>query len=570
MPTIVNWIRDALRDHPELTLFLTLAAGHWVGRLKIKSFKLGAVVGCLLMGVLIAQLGGITVPSTVGRVFFLLFLFAVGYKTGPQFFRSLGRNAIVPIILTLQFCAVGLFTTYGLARALGFDAGTAAGLMSGGLLSSEAMGTATDAIGRLAVSDDLQRTMTSNVTVGYAVCYIVSITIGIFILTQVGPWVMRINLREQCQKLEAELGMKRDEPGVISAYKQFVMRAYRVPQSMDNKPAGELENLFSPERVFVERVGREKNIFEGDPDLRLHTGDRVVLSGRPGVLGGTSNPLRIDEVEELELLDVPAIQIEHILERKDLLYKTFSEIVHTLGGEEATRGVYVRKLARAGEELPMGPKVVLEPGDVLTLVGAKRHLDRIAAQLGSVERMSNKTDVVALCLAVAVGGLIGLPALHIGRFHVGLGLPVGVLLMSLVLGWVRSVRPGFGTIPEPVISLLDTLGLSAFVAIIGINAGPSFIQGIRTTGVVLFVCGVIVCVAPYLTTMLLGRYIFKLHPGILLGICAGSCTFSPGLAALQEKADSRVPVLGYGLSYALGAILYAFMGEVIVAMVHSG
>jgi putative transport protein len=569
MLAIANWIRDALRDHPEVALFLTLAAGHWIGRLRIKRFKLGAVVGCLLTGVAVAQLG-VTVPSIVGRVFFLLFLFAVGYKTGPQFFRSLGRKAVVPIVLTVLFCATGLFTAYVVARVLKFDVGTAAGLLSGGLLSSEAMGTATDAIGRLAVSEDLHRAMTANVTVGYAVCYVVSLFIGIFILTEVGPWLMRIDLRAECQKLEAELGMKKEESGVISAYKQFVMRAYRIPQSMDNKTATALENLFSPNRVFVERVGTQQGILDADPDLRLHAGDRVVLSGRPGVLGGSNNPLRLDEVEEQELLDVPAIQFDYILERKDLLYKTFSEILHTLGGEVATRGVYVRKVVRAGEELPLGPKVVLEPGDVLTLVGARRHLNRIAEQLGSVERLSDATDLVALCLTIAVGGLIGLPALHLARLHIGLGIPVGVLLMSLMLGWLRSVRPGFGTIPGPVISVLDSLGLSAFVAVIGINAGLSFIHGVRTSGLLLFVCGVIVCVTPYLATMLLGRYVFKVHPGILLGICAGSCTFSPGLAALQEKADSRVPVLGYGLSYALGAILYALMGSVIVAMVHKG
>jgi len=404
--------------------------------------------------------------------------------------------------------------------------------------------------------------------VGYAVSYIVAMLVGVFILTEVGPWAMRIDLRTECKKLEAEMGMKRNEPGVISAYKQFVMRAYRIPVSMENKAAAELENLFSPERVFVERVKTAKGVIDANPDLRLRAGDRVVLSGRPGVLGGLSKALRLDEVEEQELLDVPAIQFDYILERKDLLYKTFAEIAQTLGGEVATRGVYVRKVLRAGEELPLGPKVVLEPGDVLTLVGAKRHLDRIAAQLGSVERMSHATDLVALCLTIAVGGLIGLPALHLARFHVGLGIPVGVLLMSLVLGWLRSVRPGFGTIPEPVIAMLDSLALSVFVATIGINAGPSFIRGVHTTGLMLFVCGVIVCVTPYLTTMLLGRFVFKVHPAILLGICAGSCTFSPGLAALQEKADSRVPVLGYGLSYALSAILYAFMGEVIVAMVH--
>ena len=565
----MEWIRHALRERPEVALFLTLAAGHWVGRLSIKKFKVGAVVGCLLVGVVVAQLGA-TVPSVVGRMFFLLFLFSVGYKTGPQFFRSLGKNAILPVILTFSFCLIGLFTAYTIARVLGFDSGTAAGLLSGALNSSEAMGTATDAVGRLPLSDDLMRTLVSNVTVGYAVTYPVAILMGLFLLTKAGPWLMRIDLPAECRKLEEELGMKREESGVVSAYKPFVMRAYKIPEGMSYPVASELENTFSPERVFVERAKTEDGILDGSPDLPLQAGNLVILSGRPGVLAGPQNPLHPYEVEEPELLDVPATQFDYILERKDFLYKTLSEVVAALGGEDAARGVYVRKVLRAGEELPLGSKIVLEPGDVLTLVGAKRHLDRLAAQLGSVEWSSHATDLVSLALAIALGAAIGLPAVHIAGLRIGLGIPVGVLLFSLLLGWFRAVRPRFGRVPEPALALLESLGLTTFVATIGINAGPSFVHGVRTEGLSLFLCGVIVCSTPYLATMLAGRYIFKIHPGVLLGMCAGSATFSPGLAALQEKADSRVPALGYGVSYAVGAIVYAFLGSLIVALVHKG
>ena len=565
----MEWIRHALRERPEVALFLTLAIGHWVGRLSIKRFKLGAVVGCLLAGVAVAQLGAI-VPAVVGRMFFLLFLFAVGYKTGPQFFRSMGKNAIVPIVLTLSFCLIGLFTAYTIARILGFDSGTAAGLLSGALNSSEAMGTATDAVGRLPLSEDLMRTLVSNVTVGYAVTYPVAIFMGLFLLTNVGPWLMRIDLPAECRKLEEELGMKRDEPGVISAYKPFVMRAYKIPAGMSYTIASELENAFSPERVFVERAKTEQGLLDGSPGLPLQAGSLVVLSGRPGVLAGPHNPLQPYEVEDPELLDVPVIQLDYILERKDLLYQTLSEVIAALGGEDATRGIYVRNLRRAGEELPLGSKVVLEPSDVLTLVGAKRHLDRLAPQLGTVERPSHATDLVSLTVAITLGAAIGLPAVHIAGLRIGLGVPVGVLLFSLLLGWLRTVRPRLGRVPEPALALLDSLGLTVFVGTIGINAGPSFVHGVRTEGLSLFLCGVIVCSAPYLATMLAGRYIFKIHPGILLGMCAGSATFSPGIAALQEKAESRVPALGYGVSYAVGAIVYAFLGSLIVALVHKG
>jgi len=187
-----------------------------------------------------------------------------------------------------------------------------------------------------------------------------------------------------------------------------------------------------------------------------------------------------------------------------------------------------------------------------------------------VERASHATDLVWLCLAIGIGGLLGLPTIHAAGLTIGLGLPVGILLASFVIGWLHSTRPLFARVPEPVIWFLDFLGLNGFLAAVGINAGPSFVRGLRSTGVELLVTGVIVCTVPCVLTILAGRYIFRVHPGILLGLCAGSGTSSPGLAAVQEKAESRVPVLGYGLSYAISALVLAVWGSLIVMLVDKG
>jgi putative transport protein len=566
---IVEWFGASLRDHPELALFVALAAGYLLGRVRIGSFKLGPVVGCLLAGITVGQIG-IAVPGVLGRTFFLLYLFSIGYKTGPQFFRSFGRGALPQVALTLLFDVTGFLTAYAVATLLGFDAGTATGLLGGALHSSGTLGTGSDAIARLAVGDEVRRALTADATVAYAVTYLVGIFAGIFMLVQAGPWLMRVDLRAECKKLEDELGMKKEEIGVVSAYKQFVMRAYKVPEKMDGKSIAEIESEFSPERVFVERVKNAQGVFDAEPDLRLHAGNLIALSGRPRMLGGAGNPLQSYEVEEPQLLDVPAIAVDYVLERKDLVHRTLAEIVEVLERDVATRGVYLRKVLRAGQELSLGSKVVLERGDVLTLIGAKRHVDRVAARLGSVERASHATDLVWLCLAIGIGGLLGLPAIHAGGLTIGLGLPVGVLLASFVIGWVQSIRPLFGRVPEPVIWLLDSLGLNGFLAAVGISAGPNFVQGLRSTGLELLVIGVIVCAVPYLLTILAGRYIFRVHPGILLGMCAGSGTLSPGLAAVQEKADSRVPVLGYGVSYAISSLAFALWGSLIVMLVGKG
>jgi putative transport protein len=314
MTTSIEWIRLALQSHSELVLFLALAVGYWLGRLRIGSFQLGPVVGCLLAGVAAGQFG-IKIPTALSSAFFLLFLFSVGYKVGPQFFKGLGRNALPQIILAVIYAVVALLTTYVVARVLGFDAGTAAGLLGGSAHSSETIGTADDAIGKLAIANAESHTLIENMTVAFAVTYLLGLFTTIAVLVRMGPWMLGIDPRAECQKLEQELGMKKEDPGVISAYKEFVMRAYKLPEDMQSQLVAELENAFSPERVFVERVRNKGGTVDADPDLLLEAGDCIVLSGRQKVLGSSSNPLQLYEIDEPELLDVPA-EKNCLLERR--------------------------------------------------------------------------------------------------------------------------------------------------------------------------------------------------------------------------------------------------------------
>src|SRR6476659_7066472 len=119
-------LAQALRNNPELAIFLTLAVGFTIGRLRIGSFKLGYVVGTLLAGVVIGQIG-LTIDPVVKVTFFALFLFATGYKVGPQFFRGLKKNALPQVTLTVVLCVTSLVATVAAAKALGYDCGTAAG-----------------------------------------------------------------------------------------------------------------------------------------------------------------------------------------------------------------------------------------------------------------------------------------------------------------------------------------------------------------------------------------------------------------------------------------------------------
>ena len=557
----MEWLANALRHHPELALFLALALGYAIGRIKIGGFQVGAVIGVLIAGVVIGQFG-IKVSNDLKNAFFLLFLFSIGYKTGPQFFRGLRASGLPQAAITILTCATGLAIAYVLSKALGFDPGTAGGLIAGSLTESATVGTAGDAISKLAIESAAKESLTTNIAVAFAVTYFIGLLTIVWLLSWLGPRLLRVDLAAECRKLEEEMGLSSGEAGTVSAYYQFIMRAYAIPASVDGKTIAELEGMFPGHRVFVEQVRQGGKLSDGEPATRLRAGDRVALFGQHEALVDKNNPLWEHEAEDRELIDIPTVTVDVVLTNKTIAGKSLGEI----GREAGARGVFLRKLTRAGQELPFTPRTVVERGDVFAVTGVKHHVDRVAREFGFAEWPTAATDMVTVGAAIFLGGMIGLPALSFGKLEIGLSLAVGVLLGGLVFGWLRSVNPRFGRIPEPTLWLFDSVGLAAFLALVGLSAGPEFVRGLKESGVSLVVAGIVLAAIPPTVGMLVGRHVFKMHPGVLLGVCAGACTSAPALAAVQEVARSKIPTLGYGVGYAVGNVLLALWGSVIVAL----
>ena len=142
----------------------------------------------------------------------------------------------------------------------------------------------------------------------------------------------------------------------------------------------------------------------------------------------------------------------------------------------------------------------------------------------------------------------------------------GALVMGLVFGWLRSIFPMVGRIPEAAIWVFDTVGLSVFIGVVGLTAGPTFIAGLEKSGPSLIVAGLVTAVTPHAVAILFGRYVLKMNPVIVLGACSGAGTMTAALRALQDAAGSKLPALGYTVPYALGNILLTAWGPVIVAL----
>jgi len=556
----VGSVVSAIRDNPELAVFLTLAVGFVIGRIRIGSFTLGNVVGTLLAGVVIGQLH-VTVAPLVKTVFFDLFLFATGYKVGPQFFRGLKKNALSQVSLTLVLCFTSLLVTLAAAKIFRYDPGTAAGLMAGAFTESTVIGTAGDTISRLDLPDAEKTRLLNNIPVAYAVSYLVGTGFVVWFLSVLAPRLLRVNLKDESRKLELEMsaGAPRDCQS-LSGYRTWDIRAFRLADTWSNRRVDDLERSFLPSRVFVQRLRRNGQILEATPETVLRAEDVVTLAAQRRLFSVEGSPLGV-EVDDRELLGFPLISADVVLTNREVAEHTLGEL-----GDRHGRGVILLKLVRGGEEIPFSSTTVLDRGDLLRVVGEREDVERVGRVLGYVERGTNETDVVFVGLGIVIGGFVGLLSVTIGHLPLSLTASGGALIMGLVFGWLRSVRPTFGRIPEPALWVFDTVGLAVFIGIVGLGAGPSFVSGLRTTGPSLLVVGFLVAVTPHVAALLFGRYVLKMNPLILLGACSGAGTVTAALRAIQDEAGSRLPVLGYTVPYAIGNILLTAWGPVIVVL----
>lgn len=564
----MEWFANLLRHYPELAIFLTLALGFWIGKFKVKKFTLGTVTSVLLVGVVVGQLN-IPITGPLKSVFFLLFLFAVGYSVGPQFFRGLKKDGLPQVLFAATMCVVCLIAPFLLAKLMGYNAGEAAGLLAGSQTMSAVLGVAEDTIGQLNISQAQKTDMINVMPVAYAVTYIFGTAGSAWLVSDIGPRLLGglDYVKKACKELEAKLGNndESEQPGFMPAARAVTFRAYEIRNDWfeGGKTVQQVEDYLEGQgrRLFVEKVRSNKGLKEVKPALKLYKGDEVVLSGRREFVIGEENWIG-EEVNDVELLNFPAETLPVLVTHKDFAGQTVSQ----LRRNPVLHGVSIKRIKRAGISIPVLPNNAIDAGDMLDLVGMKMDVDRAAAQLGYPDRPTNQTDLIFVGLGILLGGIVGSLAIHLGGVPISLSTSGGALIAGLFFGWLRSKHPTFGRIPEPSLWVLNNMGLNMFIAVVGITSGPSFITGLKEVGVSLFFVGALATTIPLIVGLLLGRYVFKFHPAITLGCTAGSRTTTAALGAVQDAVESETPALGYTVTYAIGNTLLIIWGVVIVLL----
>ncbi|WP_191832927.1 aspartate-alanine antiporter [Pseudomonas fluorescens] len=556
---MIDFVLHALRSNPEVAVFLAIGLGVLIGRIQLGSFHLGSVAGALLMGLVIGQIG-LDVPHELKSVFFVLFIYAVGFKSGPEFFSCLNSNSLKLVLFSVVLCATALGAILMMNAIFQFDAGFTAGLGAGALTDTAIMGTASSAIAQLPLDDGAKNQLYSHMAIAYAITYLFG-TIGLIVFVgTIAPKLLGVDLRTAARELELELGIASNEDIISVPYTRIVARAHRVTERAHGLSVAEFEQCHA--NLSIERVVRGDQIHERDTSMLLRQGDIVGVYALREDVGSLTHWLG-PEIDHPESLSFPTRTADIVLTSDALAGKTIHHIKSALIGSDRM-GCFINTITRQGLELPLLPNTVLRKGDVISLTGRTSGVVALAQQLGRIRERSYKSDIAVHSLGMVVGALLGMLSTHVGMIPVELGVGGGVLLVALLIGWYNSRHPEFGALPPAAQWAFSEFGLTAFGAVVGLLAGPAAIAAMQSQGMALLLSGIVVTLLPPLVSLYFGRYVLRLHPMVLFGALAGAQTEAASMNKIIEQSGSNTPVIGFTVCYAISNVLLAVCGPIIV------
>jgi len=551
---------------PEIFLLLAVAIGTILGRIRIRGFAIGTTACILIVAVLIGQLGSFTFPPVLRAFLFSLFVFTIGYRSGPEFFASLSIRTLAQVAMALLLGLTGLLIVLIFAFAFELDAGTASGLAAGALTQSSVIGTASGALAQLGLPKNILEQQEANIAAGYAVTYVLGYILTLLYVPFVAPKLMRIDLKSEAKKLEAELSGGTPPKTENLSYRKFQARAYRVSTGAGRTVKAIEQEVGS--RTVIERIVRKGVDIEPHLDTVLEADDDIVIAGRTAAIVSARPAIGVEIDADEILRAIPGNVLDVVVDNRKLHGRSIQEVAERVG--DNARGVFLRALTRMGREAPLSADTRVYVGDVMTLVGSNRNIERAAAQVGQILRASDRTDIAFLAAGIAIGLLAGLISFKVGTIALTLGGGGGALIAGLVFGWLRTRRPKLGAMPPAAQQTLSDLGLGGFIAAVGLGNGHAAWVAIQAHGLLLVGMGLVVTLVPLIVATLFAHHVLRMNPVITCGALAGAMTVDAAVTGACEIAESQTPVLGVAVPYAVGNVVLTVLGPIIVASTFVG
>ena len=550
-------IAHYLIANPVISIFVCLALGYLIGKLKIKSFTIGATVGTLLVGLLISLVfkgaGTYQIDGTVKTIFFSLFIFAIGYEVGPSFFASLKSSGLKIIILSIFFAVAAFVVSIVLFKAFGIGAGEAGGILAGSLTQSAILGTADSTMKGMLSGTEL-KTAESQMAIAYALTYVFG-TVGVVVFLKNGAAkLIGVNLTDTVKKKieQTNFHESSSENTVVGNIKA---RAFCIENGAEfiGKTIGSVEEQYVDDLTITQiiRKGKQVNLAS---DVQLLEGDTVTIIGLLDAVLHFEAP-GMKETDDSEALKLDVIKQEIVLTNHFSL-----DVIKHL----SENGIVISERKRDNNVL--SEDQALKALDHLTLVGPKALIAKVVKKLGYVKDTGTETDVSFISMGLVVGLLIGAISFVVSGIPITLGSGGGALIGGLLFGYYQDKHSNYGLMPKATRWFCKSVGLNLFIAIVGLTSGASFLSALQSMGVKVLLIGVLVTILPHIASVYFGRFVLKLDAVDIIGALCGAGTCTAALNGVVEEYESSIFAVAYTPGYAMGNILLTVLGPLVVAM----
>lgn len=553
---------DLLNTYPEMTLFLIIGIGYLLGKIGGWGIYLGSSIGVLFTALFFGHLG-FTISPIVGTIGFVFFIYSVGYQAGPNFFSTFKTDGIRYIQIGVVIAVAAVGTAVSGSFLFRLQPGFTAGVLAGSLTSTPTLAAAQDAVasGLARIPAGLTAgQVESNIAVGYAVTYVFGL-IGLIVFLQLVPRLMGFSLQEESRRYSSRKkrsGKDTDDEMGLGGRGMPSTRIFEVtnPETI-GRDLLDLKFLQATGSVIA-RMIRDGEDVELGPETVLLEGDRAL------VLGYNENLLKASHLMGKEVLDTELEQTA--FDTRRILVTNERAFNCTLRDTGVTNSFacITHKVNRGGVELPVSLDMTIQRGDYLTVSGPTTNLERLSAHLGQAEKPIHETDLLTFAFGIVAGLLVGYTTVKVGHLPIGIGSAGGLLIAGLIVGWARSINPFFGRVPPAARFILMELGLLLFLAVVGLRAGSGLVEGLRSSGLPLFITGVFVTLVPPTVGILYGRYALKMNPAILMGAMCGGLTSTPALGVVTKLSKSDIPAIGYVGVYAFANIILTLVGQLVM------
>ncbi|MEE9369027.1 MAG: hypothetical protein V3V05_09205 [Pontiella sp.] len=530
---------NLLINQPLIALFAVIATGLLLGNVKVKGLNLGSS-GVLFTALLAGHLG-YTIPTGIGTLGLVLFVYCVGIGAGDRFFASLAREGANLAKLAVLIVVLGGLVTYGFAKLLGLPPGLATGIFAGSLTSTPALAAATEGL--------IAQGGSEAVSIGYGIAYPFGV-IGVVLFVQVLPRILKLDL-ESIDKENAIVTDDRVENVLVEVTNPNLYGNQISESGITRFNACQICRIFEDDRLVPLKY-----------DDVFAEGQILLLVGR-----GSEMSIAVDLIGKLSNRNVVR---DTDNERQELMLTSSAFTGRTLSDMAPLRnnGIVVTRINRLGLTFVPNASTILECHDKLTCVGRSDDITKFATAIGHRSSAIDATDLLSLSAGLTLGIIVGLLPLGLpGASPVTLGLAGGPLLVALILGHFGKVGRIVGFIPRPTRLLLQELGLVFFLANAGVKGGGMLVATLQEHGFALFGMGICVSALPLIVAWPIATKFFKMNALQALGGICGGMTSTPALGAITAKTDSTIPVISYVSAYPVALIIMIVISKVLIQVI---